>query len=203
MTAVHAQEEAQPAAADGQAPAAEQQEAPAKIFMPMVRLVQVRGKCDAQNPDLGSYSAAVENKVYPLGTRFRTGPESAATLVFSGQESAQLVSGTEVCVEAPDKQSDNRVLRLFSEPSKPACAKICPRAVSVSVRPRRLQESRRPWRVFTHHRRRHGDPSNRHHHRGGAHRGAPLPHPALRAANTVNIQTSVDRSFSRADQRVG
>lgn len=69
MTAAYAQEEAQPAAADEQAPAAVQQEESAKTFMPMVRLVQVRGKCEVLNPDVGSYESAVENKVYPLGTR--------------------------------------------------------------------------------------------------------------------------------------
>ncbi len=198
MTAVHAQEEAQPAAADGQAPAAEQQEAPAKIFMPMVRLVQVRGKCDAQNPDLGSYSAAVENKVYPLGTRFRTGPESAATLVFSGQESAQLVSGTEVCVEAPDKQPDNRVLRLFSGTVKTSLRENLPEGSFSVCTPNaacKNLEGRGEYSLTT----AAGTETLQIATITGAARieGPHYHIPALRAANTVNIQTSVDRSFSR------
>ena len=198
MTAVHAQGEAQPAAADGQAPAAAQQEAPAKIFMPMVRLVQVRGKCDAQNPDLGSYSAAVENKVYPLGTRFRTGSESAATLVFSAQESAQLASSTEVCVEAPDKQPDNRVLRLVAGTVKTSLRENLPEGSFSVCTPNaacRNVEGRGEYALSA-------DAATETLQiatiTGAARIDGPHYHiPALRAANTVNIQTSSDRSFSR------
>ena len=198
MTAAYAQEEAQPAAADEQAPAAVQQEESAKTFMPMVRLVQVRGKCEVLNPDVGSYESAVENKVYPLGTRFRTGPDSLATLVFSRQESAQLASSTEVCVEAPDKQSDSRVLRLIAGTVKTSLREnlpegsfsICtPNAVSKNV------EGRGEYTLFT-------DAVTETLQiatiTGAARIEGPQYHiPALRAANTVNIQTSVDRSFSR------
>ncbi|HRT30165.1 MAG TPA: hypothetical protein P5527_10260 [Kiritimatiellia bacterium] len=198
MTAVYAQEEAQPAAADGQAPAAVQQEESAKTFMPMVRLIQVRGKCEALNPDVGSYAPAIENKVYPLGTSFRTGPESLATLVFSGQESVQLASSTEVCVGTPDKQPDNRVLRLVAGTIKTSLREnlpegsfsVCtPNAVSKNV------EGRGEYTLFT-------DAVTETLQiatiTGAACiEGSHYHIPALRAANTVNIQTSVDRSFSR------
>jgi len=199
MTAVHAQEEAQPAVvADGQVPAAVQQEESAKTFMPMVRLIQIRGKCEVLNPDVGSYAPAVENKVYPLGTSFRTGPESLATLVFSRQESAQLASSTEVCVEAPDKQSDSRVLRLVAGTVKTSLREnlpegsfsVCtPNAISKNV------EGRGEYALFT-------DMVTETLQiatiTGAARIEGPQYHiPALRAANTVNIQTSADRSFSR------
>ncbi len=198
MTAIHAQEEAQPAEADGQAAAAAQQEAPAKVFMPMVRLVQVRGTCDAQHPDVGAYSAAIENKVYPLGTRFRTGPQSTAILVFSAQESALLMGNTEVCAEAFDKQPNNRVLRLVAGVVKTSLRENLPEgSFSVST-PNALfknVEGRGEYSLsadavtetlqiatIT----------------GAARIEGPHYHiPALRAANTVNIQTSIDRSFSR------
>jgi hypothetical protein len=144
------------------------------------------------------HAPAIENKVYPLGTRFRTGPESLATLMFSRQESAQLASSTEVCVEAPDKQSDSRVLRLIAGTVKTSLREnlpegsfsICtPNAVSKNV------EGRGEYTLFT-------DAVTETLQiatiTGAARIEGPQYHiPALRAANTVNIQTSVDRSFSR------
>jgi hypothetical protein len=118
MTAVHAQEEGvQPdAAAAEPAPASDQpQGVPGKIFMPLVRVVQIRGTCEVNNPDVGGYAAAVENKVYPLGTRFRTtGPDSSAILVFSAQESVQLAGAVELAVIASEKNPDGRVVRLVT-----------------------------------------------------------------------------------------
>jgi len=198
MTAVYAQEEAQPEAAVGQAPAAAQQEASSKVFMPLVRLVQVRGKCEVLNPDLGSYAAAVDNKVYPLGTRFRTGPESTATLVFSAQESAQLMSSTEVCVEAPDKQPDNRVLRLISGIVKTSLRENLPEgsfSVSTPNAVCKNVEGRGEYSLST---TAVTETLQIATITGAARVEGPHYHiPALRAANTVNIQTAADRSFSR------
>jgi hypothetical protein len=206
MTTVRAQEEeSQPAAVDEQAPAGEQapaagqpQEAPGKIFMPMVRVVQLRGACEVNNPDVGVYAAAVENKVYPLGTRFRTGPDGSTTLVLSTQESVQVLGSTELTVFAPEKNPEGRVVRLFSgrikttlrenlpegsfgvETPNAVCRNVEGRgeyALSADANAETLQ-----IKTIT----------------GAARVEGPQYHiPALRAANTVDIQTSADRSFTR------
>ena len=201
MTAANAQdEEAQPAETGDEAPAVAEQplDASGKTFMPMVRIVQTRGTCEVNNPDVGSYAAAVEGKVYPLGTQFRTGADSLATLIFSSQESVQLSSSSEVLVSAPEGNPDGRVVRLLAGriktylrenlPEGSFCIEL-PNAVSTNV------EGRGEYALS-------GDAN------GetlliktitGAARieGPHYQIPALRAANTVDIQTSADRSFSR------
>lgn len=198
MTVVRAQDEAQPAEAGGQAPAAEQQGAPAKIFMPLVRLVQIRGVCEVNNPDAGVFVPAVENKVYPLGSQFRTGPNSSAMLVFSAQESVQLLAQTEVTVAAPAANADSRMVRLAAGTIKTSLREnlpegsfgVCtPNAACKNIEGRgeyslSADATTETLQIAT---------------ITGAARieGAHYHIPALRAANTVTIVTSQDRAFSR------
>ena len=79
-----------------------------------MRVLNIRGFCEGNNPDVGAFKPAQENKAYPLGTLFRTGADSSALLVFSPQESVQLLAGTEVVAATPDKNPDGRVVRLVA-----------------------------------------------------------------------------------------
>ena len=205
MTVAHAQDEAEDQAAatpidEEQAPAFEQsQETSGKIFIPMVRTVQLRGACEVNNPDAGSYAAAIENKAYPLGSKFRTGPDSSVTLVFSAQESVQLLASSEIIVFAAEGNPENgRVVRLLSGKIKSFLRENLPEgsfgiefpnAVCKNVEGRGeyaissgVTAETLVIKTIT----------------GAARVEGPHYYiPALRAANTVDIQTSADRSFSR------
>ncbi|MDR2850401.1 MAG: FecR domain-containing protein, partial [Verrucomicrobiota bacterium] len=183
------------------APVAEQQQpadASGKVFSPMVRIVQLRGACEANNPDTGAYAAAVDNKVYPLGTQFKTGPDGSATLVFSRQESVQVFASTELTVLPSEKDADNRTVRLLSGKVRTNLRENLPEgsfnietphAASKSIEGRGEYALSSDANVetlviktIT----------------GAAQiEGPQYRIPALRAANTVDIQTSLDRSFTR------
>ena len=183
----------QPAAA----PAAEQQQ-PAKLFESLVRVMNVQGVCEVKNPDVGSFQPAMNNKAYPLGTVFRTGLGGSAVLVFSVQESAQLLAQTEVAVACPEKNPTARVLRIVAgkvkttlrdnlpegsfavETPNMSCKNVAGRGeftLSTDANTETLQIA-----IIT-----------------GSTRieGGYYQIPALRAANTVNIQTATDRSLCR------
>lgn len=201
MTAVRAQDEEiiQLDAMDEQAPVVEQsQDVSGKTFMPMVRIAQIRGACEANNPDAGSFSTALEGKVYPLGSRFRTGPESSATLIFSAQERVQLTPLTEVAVFASENNPDGRVVRLLSGKIKTFLRENLPEGSFGLELPNALcknVEGRGEYALSTD---ANGETLQVKTITGAARVEGPHYHiPALRAANTVNIQTSVDRAFSR------
>lgn len=193
---VRAQDNAQPPAAAEQT-AAEQQPA-GKLFAPLVRVLNIRGFCEVNNPDVGAFKPAQENKAYPLGTLFRTGADSSALLVFSPQESVQLLAGTEVVAATPDKNPDGRVVRLVAGKIKTSLRENLPEgsfgvetpnASCQNVEGRgeyslAVEANMETFQVATI--------------TGAARIQGPQYHiPALRAANTVNIQTAADRSFSR------
>lgn len=85
---------------------------PEKIFEPLVQVMDIRGQCEVNNPDVGKFAPMLPDKAYPLGTRFRTGPSGKVTLVFSSEEAATLGHGTEVVVTAGKTNPDTRVVRL-------------------------------------------------------------------------------------------
>lgn len=197
MTVVHAQEEeAQPAAAAEQP---QQAAAPGKRFLPMVRIVQIRGTCEANNPDAGTYTAAVENKVYPLGTQFRTqGADSSATLIFSAQESVLLVGATELAVLAADQNSDGRVVRLVSGKIRSFLRENLPEGSFSVETPNAVCKNIEGRGEYTLTADANTETFQIRTVTGAAHvEGPQYRIPALRAANVVDIQTSADRSFSR------
>lgn len=201
MTAAHAQGDgAQPAAAGGEpALVAEQgQESTDKLFMPMVRIVQVRGACEANHPDVGTYVAAIENKVYPLGTQFRAGPESSATLIFSAQENVQLLDLTELTVLAAEKNPLGRVLRLTTGKIRTNLRENLPEGSFAIETPNASIKNIEGRAEYTLSSDANAELLKVKTITGAARIDGPQYHiPALRAANMVDIQTSADRSFTR------
>lgn len=194
---VRAQGDEQPAAASEQAPAGEQPPV-IKLFTPLVRVMNLQGLCEVNNPDVGAFKPIQENKAYPLGSLFRTGAGSSALLVFSTQESVQLLSETEVAAVTPDKCTDARIVRLVSGKIKTSLRDNMPEGAfgveTLNASCKNI-EGRGEYTVMT-------DATTETFQIAtitGAARveGPQYKIPALRAANTVNIQTAVDHSFSR------
>ena len=197
---VRAQDDAQPAAAAAEqpAPAAEQAVQPGKVFDPLVRVMNIQGLCEVNNPDVGQFAPAQDNKAYPLGTVFRTGLDGAAVLVFSAQETVQIFSSSEVVAACPEKNPDGRVVRLVSGKIKTSLRDNLPEgSFGVETQNASCKNlSGRGEYTLT------ADADGETFQAGtvtGTTRieGPQFQIPALRAANTVNIQTATDRSFSR------
>ncbi|MBP5319849.1 MAG: hypothetical protein J6334_02590 [Kiritimatiellae bacterium] len=189
-TNVRAQEEA----ADAKAENAEEQ---VKVFEPLVRIASIRGVCEVNNPDVKQFAPAVQNKAYPMGAAFRTG-DGTATLIFSMKDTLNLGTNTEVIVSACTKNPDARVVRLLYGSFKTDLRDNLPdgafnvitenaNCLSLSGRGEYLVQKDGELDILqvatiT-----------------GSTRieGPQYVIPALRAANTVNIQTSPGRSLSR------
>ena len=169
-----------------------------KEFWLLVRVNSIRGTCEVYNPDVDKFMAAIENKAYPLGSVVRTGAGSSAALSFSELESLQLSENTEVVALCAEQNKDARVVRLVKgkirtnlrenlkaglfgvETANASCKDVAGRG-EYSVLADAKTET---FQVAT---------------ITGANRieGAHYKIPALRAANTLNVMTAVDRSLSR------
>jgi hypothetical protein len=170
----------------------------APVFEPLIRIVNVQGACEVNNPDIGKYEPIVNNKAYPLGSTVRTGPNSSALLVFSTQESIQILEKSEIKFSAAEKTAQGRLIRLVAGTIKTnlrdnlpegsftlttanaLCKNLAGRgefSLTVDGTLETFQAA-----IIT----------------GIAQiEGAQYHLPALRAANTVNIQTSADHLLSR------
>jgi len=198
--AAAAQPAAQPAAA-AQAVAAQPAAAPqqpVKLFEMLVRVTNVQGACDVNNPDLKQFTPAQNNKAYPLGTVVRTGPGGSAVVCFSAQETVQLLENSEATFVAADKNPNGRVVRLISGKVKTVLRDNLPEGTIGVETPNTACKSivgRGEFSLVT--------DSNVETFQAAAITGSALIEgpqyriPALRAANTVNIQTSVDHSLTR------
>ena len=178
------------------APAAEQQ--PSKVFGPLVRVMSIQGVCEVKNPDVGSYQPAVNNKAYPLGSSFRTGLGGGVTIFFSAQESAQLLENSEVVVAAPAKNPEGRIVRIVAGKVKTVLRDNLPEGSFGVDMPNANCRNVAGRGEFT----LSGDTTAETLQIAiitGSSRieGPQYQIPALRAANTVNIQTAMDRSLSR------
>lgn len=190
--------DAQPAAAAAETAAPAQPTPPAKLFEPLVRVMNIQGSCEVKNPDVGEFAPVLNNKAYPLGSVIRTGPGSSILIVFSAQESVQLLEKSEVTVASPEKNQEGRLVRLSSgkiktflrdnlpegafgvETPSTSCQSVAGRGeytltVDAAVETFQVATITGSARI----------------------QGPQYQIPALRAANTVNIQTSPDRSLSR------
>jgi len=196
-TSLCAQDTAASAPAEEPAPAAQQQQTD-KIYMPLVRVMYIQGVCEVNNPDAGEFKPAQENKAYPLGSIFRTGPNSSASLVLSSHENVQLQASTEAIAIVAEKNPDGRVMRLLSgmiktnlrdnlpegcfgvETTNANCKNIMGRGEYSLT----MEDNTETFQAAT---------------ITGTARieGPQYQIPALRAANTINIQTAADHSFSR------
>ena len=182
------------AAAEAKAEDAEEQ---VKVFEPLVRIASIRGVCEANNPDVKQYAAAVQNKAYPMGTSFRTA-DGTATLIFSNQDTLNLGTNTEVIVSACTKNPDARVIRLLGGSFKTNLRDNLPdgsfnvitehaNCLSLSGRGEYSVTKDAELDILQ-----VGTVT-------GSTRieGPQFVVPALRAANTINIQTSPGRSLTR------
>ncbi|MBP5228199.1 MAG: hypothetical protein J6336_12530 [Kiritimatiellae bacterium] len=182
------------AAAEAKAEDAEEQ---VKVFEPLVRIASIRGVCEVNNPDVKHYAAAIQNKAYPLGSSFRTA-DGTATLIFSTQDTLNLGTNTEVIVTACTKNPDARVVRLLSGSFKTNLRDNLPdgsfnvitenaNCLSLSGRGEYSVMKDAEIDIFQ-----VGTVT-------GSTRieGPQFVVPALRAANTINIQTSPGRSLTR------
>jgi hypothetical protein len=189
-----------PAAADQSAlpPAASATKPKGKIFDILSRAMMPRGLAEVNNPDVGSYQPVASNKAYPLGSSFRTGPNSSVVINFSSSDGVQLMEDSEAVISADEKNPDARMIKLirghvltFMKDSMPEemfsvstpnaiCKSLAGRAeieLSFKDANEELQVATITGTLVI--------------------EGLQFTIPALRAANTVNILTATNRSLSR------
>jgi hypothetical protein len=187
-------------AQDAQPVAAVAAETPqlSKLFGPLVRVINIQGVCEVKNPDTGAFQLAANNKAYPLGSAFRTGANGSAIIVFSGQESAQILESSEVVVASPEKNPEGRIIRIVSGNVKTTLRDNLPEGSLVVQAPNATCKNVAGRGEFS-----LASDATTETFRikiiTGASRieGGQFQIPALRAANTVEIQTANDRSLSR------
>jgi hypothetical protein len=209
MFAQEAQPQAQPVAAETAitAPAAAKSGLPPpvtaakpkdKIFDILARAMAPRGIAEVNNPDMGSFAPVVGNKAYPLNSAFRTGPDSTVVVNFSFTDGIQLMENTEVLIAVDEKNPDARTVKLirghlltFMKDNMPdemfsvstpnaICKSLAGRAeIELTVKDgnEELQVATITGTLVL--------------------EGLQFSIPALRAANTVNVLTAVNRSLSR------
>lgn len=192
-----AQDEAPQPADDSAAIADAPLQESSSLFHKLVIVSRIQGMCEVLNPDIGSFTPALNGKAYPLGTVVRTGADGAAVLVFSARDTVSLRANTEVVADR-NENPDARVLRLFAgrvafdlrdnlpegsftiETANAVCKNVAGRGDYQALKEGDndvLQAA-----TIT----------------GSAHIVGPhFRIPALRAANTVNIMTAPNRSLSR------
>lgn len=210
VTTAFAQDNAQPAAASpAQAPAAEQaaapaaapaaeQQAPAKNFEPLVRVFNVQGAVEVKNPDVGQFQPAQNNKAYPLGSVVRTGAGASGLLAFSSQETVQILEKSEVVIGSPDKAPAARLVRLVAGKIKTTLRDNLPEGSFSVETPNTSCKNLAGRGEFTLSADGNVETFQAATVTGIARiEGLQYQIPALRAANTVNIQTAPDRSLSR------
>lgn len=170
-------------------------------FANLVRVVNIHGTCEVNNPDINSFKPALHNKAYPMGSRFRTGPGSSCFLVFSADDSAELTQNSEVMITGVSKDG----ITCHSLTAKLIAGKL-----NTSLRDNlkdctfNINTPNADIKDMTG----RGEFSLTHEDNNEIFQAATItgrssvdgPHytiPALQAANTVNITTSPNRSFSR------
>ncbi len=198
LLAVCAQETAKTADVEA-APEPEQQQAlAAKLFEPLVRVINIQGVCEVKDPDGGKFVPAQNNKFYPLGTVLKTGLGSSAVMIFSAQESVQVLEKSEITVVCPKKNPEGRIVRLAMGKIKTTLRDNLPEGAFGVETPNASCQNvagRGEYLLMT-------DAAVETFQAAtitGSARieGPQYSIPALRAANTINIQTAPDRSLSR------
>jgi len=85
-----------------------------KGFDLLVRVISVRGAAEVKNPDTGVFAPMQKNKAYPLGSVFRTGAGGEVVVIFSGSESVQMFPNSEIVVLASKDNPKGRSVQLVS-----------------------------------------------------------------------------------------
>lgn len=168
------------------------------VFTRLVRVTNMQGACEVKTPDNGSFELAQQEKYYPMGTIFRTGTSSSVILLFSANDFVKLEENSEVTIISPEGKADARVAQLsqghisttlrdnlaeglfaVSTPNS-VCRNVSGRGVFKLIKTSEFEL----FHVAT---------------ITGAMRveGPQYTIAALRAANTLEIQTAPDRSLSR------
>lgn len=169
-----------------------------KGFDILVRALAPRGSAEVNNPDVGTFAPVVGNKAYPLGSSFRTGPNSTVVVNFSYNDGIQLMDNTEVIVSADEKKPEARTVKLlrgrlltFMKDNMPEdmFSVSTPNAICKSLAGRAeielsAKDGNEEFQVAT---------------ITGTLviEGLQFSIPALRAANTINVLTATNRSLSR------
>ncbi|MDA3926721.1 MAG: hypothetical protein PF904_18705 [Kiritimatiellae bacterium] len=83
-------------------------------FANLVRVINIQGICEVNNPDLGEFKQAKHNKAYPMGSIFRTGANSKCILIFSAADSAIVTANSELMVTACKKTCQSLTLKLIT-----------------------------------------------------------------------------------------
>lgn len=83
-------------------------------FANLVRVVNIQGFCDVNNPDVGTFQPAKHNKAYPMGSLFRTGAGGTCILILSAEDNVAMDQNTELMVTAAADNSQNLTLKLIS-----------------------------------------------------------------------------------------
>ncbi|MFO7936377.1 MAG: hypothetical protein R6V06_02080 [Kiritimatiellia bacterium] len=170
-------------------------------FAHLVRVVSIHGVCEVKNPDDGTFKPARHNKAYPLESVFRTGPNSSCFLIFSSENNAELGENTEASVTGRKKNRltcDSLTLQLIAGTVKTTLRETLKNSTFNIKTPNAdvkdltgraeytlsFEDENELFEAAT------ITGSSR---IEGPHYTIPL----LQAANTVNIMTSANRSFSR------
>jgi len=169
-----------------------------KIFDILARAVGPRGIAEVNNPDVGTFQPVQANKAYPLGSTFRTGPNSVLAVNFSYMDGVQLMENTEIIVQADGTNTaarsvtlvrgqlktfmkDNMPEEMFSVTTPNARCKSLAGRAEITLGQKDGNEELLVATIT-----------------GSLHlEGLQFSIPTLRAANTVNVLTATNRSLSR------
>lgn len=174
---------------------------PETQFAYLVRVANIQGTCEVNNPDVGMYKPVKHNKAYPLGSTFRTGPGSSCFLVFSPEDSAEVTEQSEVMVSGVSTNSKTchiLNLKLINGTVKTALRDNLKGSVFNINTPNAEIKNMTGRGEYT-----IGSEGENEILQVATITGTASlegPHytiPALQAANTVNILTAPNRSFSR------
>jgi hypothetical protein len=169
-----------------------------KMFDILARVLAPRGIAEVNNPDVGNFQPALSNKAYPLGSTFRTGPNSTVVVNFSFVDGIQLMENTEVIVLADPKKEDARAVKLIRGQLKTFMKDNMPEEMFSVSTPNAICKSLVGRAEFS------LGVKDDHEELTVATitgslmmEGLQFTIPTLRAANTVNVLTATNRSLTR------
>lgn len=100
-------------------------------FDPLFRLANVKGACSVRAPEKAAFEPAINEKAYPYGTSIQIGLNSEAVILFSKDNSIQLIGPAEATVAVQTNDVNGRILflykgeaRTFADESLPETALI-------------------------------------------------------------------------------
>lgn len=170
-------------------------------FASLVRVVNIRGTCEVNNPDIGSFKPARHNKAYPLGSTFRTGPGSSCFLVFSSADNAEIKENSEIIIRGKSKNGltcESLTAQLISGSLKTSLRENLKESTFNINTPNADVKNMTGRGEYTLTKEGGNEIFNAATITGTSSiEGPQYSIPSLQAANTVNITTSPDRSFSR------